>query len=288
MATPKKLLSSSVCKFSVLLILTLLLVNASVTNADNTANSNADNTNTNANRNGDTNNSNTNTNQSNSGATGANNNVSGAGASASPSPSPTPCSGVECRRDQLTKSTAFYATVVGIFAVVLLPFAYSIYRAIRYSRGTYGPLGLPEGSLRAILAYTLVAFVGFYILASILSFSEFDPPQFLLGVVATVIGFYFGSRPGEEKSGAPARPGTVQGKVTDATGAAAAKATVDLFQSGVKKETETTDDKGNYKFDKVAPGDYEVQASAATGQPSDLTKVTVKPGAGPSVDLKLK
>jgi len=131
--------------------------------------------------------------------------------------------------------------------------------------------------------------VGFYILASILSFSDFKPPDFLLGVVATVIGFYFGSRSGEDKAaGALAKTGIVQGIVTDQNGAAVAKATVDLFQSGVKKDTETTDDKGNYKFDKVPAGDYEVQASAEGHEPSSLTKVALKAGATQSVNLKLQ
>jgi len=194
---------------------------------------------------------------------------------------------MECRRDELAKSYWFYFAVILMFALVLVPFAWTIIRAIRFSRATYGPLGLPEGSLRAMLAYTLVAFVGFYILASILSFSDFSPPQFLLGVVATVIGFYFGSRPGEDK-GAAAKAGIVQGNVTNNAGAAAAKATVDLSQSGVKKYTQTTDDKGNYKFDSVPAGEYEIQASAEGSQPSDQIKVTLKAGEMQSVNLKLK
>jgi hypothetical protein len=139
-----------------------------------------------------------------------------------------------------------------------------------------------------MLAYILVAYIGFYILASVLSFSEFKPPEFLIGIVATVIGFYFGSRSGDDRGAGAVKPGVVQGTVTNNQGAVAAKATVDLYQSSVKKDTETTDDKGNYKFDKIAAGEYEIQATAQGSQPSDLTKVTLKAGETKSVDLRLK
>lgn len=283
MSTPNPLRSTSLtCKLLVLLTLTLLLTNAYVVQAqDTTANTNVNASNTNANAN------------ANTSANGNQNANASGGATASPSPSPppsqspTPCSGEVCRQDELAKSYWFYLTVIALFAIVLVPFGVIIVRAIKFSRATYGPLGLPEGSLRAMLAYTLVAYIGFYVLASVLSFSEFKPPEFLIGIVATVIGFYFGSRSSEDKGGAP-KPGVVQGNVTDSQGAVAAKATVDLFQSGVKKDTETTDDKGNYKFDQVPAGEYEIQASAQGSQPSDLTKVTLKAGAAQSVNLKLK
>jgi len=76
--------------------------------------------------------------------------------------------------------------------------------------------------------------------------------------------------------------------VTNNQGAVAAKATVDLYQSSVKKDSETTDDKGNYEFDKVPAGEYEIQASAQGSQPSDLTKVTLEAGETKSVDLKVE
>src|SRR5206468_4118593 len=102
------------------------------------------------------------------------------------------------RKDNLAKAWWFVILVTLMFGALLFPFAMTITRAIRFSPSTFrSPLGLPEGSLRAMLAYTLVVFLGFYIYASILSFSDFPPPQFLIGIVATVIGFYFGSRTGE-------------------------------------------------------------------------------------------
>ena len=120
-----------------------------------------------------------------------------------------------------------------MFAIVLIPFAWTIMRAIHFSKSTFNsPLGLPEGSLRAMLAYILVTFLGFYVLATILSISEVKPPDFLLGIVATVIGFYFGSRSSETKTAGTAE-GSVEGSVVDNTGAAARGATVNLSRSGV-------------------------------------------------------
>ena len=176
-----------------------------------------------------------------------------------------------------------------MFGFVLLPFAWTIMRAIRFSKHTFSsPLGLPEGSLRAMLAFMLVAYLGFYVLVSILSLSELKPPDFLLGIVATVIGFYFGSRQGEEKSGgAAATTGSVDGKVEDATGAPAVGATVEVSQPSGRKLTAIADAKGQYKLDKVPMGDYDIEASL-TGHTSGPQKVTVKAGAPQTVNLKLK
>jgi hypothetical protein len=174
-----------------------------------------------------------------------------------------------------------------MFGLVLIPFAWTIVRAIRFSKSTFNsPLGLPEGSLRAMLAFTLVAFLGFYVLASILSMSELKPPDFLLGIVATVIGFYFGSRTGE--GGAAARNGSVEGSVVDKNGSPATGASVALSQSGVKKFTRTADVNGKYRFDSVPLGNYEIQASLSGHNPSDSKKVTVTAGDPQTVDLQLK
>jgi hypothetical protein len=195
----------------------------------------------------------------------------------------------EARKDILANTTWFYTIVTLMFGLVLIPFVLTIWRSIRFSKSTYNnPLGLPVGSFRAILAYTLVSFLGFYILASILSLSDFQPPDFLLGIVATVIGFYFGSRSGDEESaGGAARTAVVQGRVLDATGGAAAKATVELFQSGVKKQTHIADGNGAYRFDGVPAGDYTIKATLATAS-SDELRVSVKAGATQTVELKLR
>lgn len=292
MATPNRFpLISSTCKFFALLTLTLLLVNAYAVNAQdntNSTNGNTGNTNINANRNSNAK-ANTNANQNGNLNSNANGNTNRAGSGTSESPSPTPCSGAECRRDELAKSGWFNFTIILLFSVVLIPFAWIIIRAVKYSSATYrSPLGLPEGSLRAMLAYTLVAFVGFYILASILSFSDFKPPDFLLGIVATVIGFYFGSRTGEDKGAGARTAGIVQGDVTDKTGTPAGGANVELSQSGGKKLTRKADANGKYKFDNVSAGDYDIQALLTGHTPSDIAKVKVTAGAAQTVNLTLK
>lgn len=284
MSIPNQFLTKrSMGKFCMLITISLLLVNVYVVNAQdnvNTANTNLGNSNVNAT-------ANTNANANQNGNANTNTNQTGSGASVTPSP--TPCSGAECRQDELAKSGWFKLIVILMFAVVLVPFAWIIFRAVKYSSATYrSPLGLPEGSLRAMLAYTLVAFVGFYILASILSFSVFNPPDFLLGIVATVIGFYFGSRTGEDKAVGTRTAGIVQGDITDKTGIPAGGANVELSQSGGKKLTQKADANGKYKFDNVSPGDYDIQASLTGHIPSDIAKVKVTTGAAQTVNLTLK
>lgn len=280
MATSNQFLSiSSTYKFFGLLTLTLLLVNVCVVNAQvntNSTNSNNSNASVNANLNSNANaNTNANANQ--------NGNAKKEGGA-----SPTPGSGEEYRQNELAGSIWFPAIIILMFGSVLIGFAYTITRAIRFSKETFrSKSGLPEGSLRAMLAFMLVAFLGFYVLASILSFSAFKPPDFLLGVVATVIGFYFGSRTGEDKSAAP-QTGTVQGDVVDKDGTPAVGASVELSQSGVKKLTLTADASGKYKFNNVQVGDYEIQASLTGKAPSDPAKVKVTAGAAETVKLKLK
>jgi hypothetical protein len=139
-----------------------------------------------------------------------------------------------------------------------------------------------------MLAFMLVAYLGLYVFAGVLNVdSNFKPPEFLIGIVATVIGFYFGSRTGEDKGTATSRTGTVQGEVRDNSGAPAAEANVELSQSDGKKLTQKTDAKGKYKFDNVPAGDYDIQASLQD-HASGPTKVKVTAGAPLTVDLKLK
>jgi hypothetical protein len=264
--------------------LVLLLVNGNGANAqnNNTANSNS----TNAN-------GNTNTNANTSANTAANTNVDqNQNATTNTTQSDTALSKLDAiredRRNWLSKTYWFPVVVSAMFGLVLIPFALTIVRAIRFSKSTFrSPLGLPEGSLRAMLAFTLVAFLGFYVLASILSMSDLKPPDFLLGIVATVIGFYFGSRTGEG-GGTAVRNGSVEGTVEDKNGSPAVGATVELLQSGVKKFTRTTDTAGKYRIDNVPVGDYEAQASLSGHTPSDLKKVTVTAGDSETINLKLK
>ena len=224
-------------------------------------------------------------------------------ANVSPSPSPSPSatkspdqtaattpSPVDIRA-KLLESNWYPLVISLLFGVLLLGFAATIARVILRSKSSFrSPLGLPEGSLRAMLAFLLVAFLGFYVYASVLSLSDFKLPEALLGIIATVIGFYFGSR-SVEGAGAGTRSeqtGSVDGAVLDNTGAPAAGATVELSQAGVKKFTQTADRSGKFKFDIVPIGDYEIQASKSGHNPSDSEKVKVTTGRNQTVNLKLK
>ena len=196
----------------------------------------------------------------------------------------------EGRKDELMRWAWYRGVVMLLFGILLVPFVYTLYRVIRFSSSSFrNPLGFPVGSFRAMLAFTLVAYLGFYVLSSVLSISRFQPPEFLLGIVATVVGFYFGSRSNEEagdRSGAgPARTGTVEGTVTKADKTAAVGATVVLSQVAVKKPA-ITDVDGKYKIENVPFGEASIVASLG-GSSSDPKKVTVAATNQP-VNLELK
>lgn len=296
---PGVLYISSISKFFVLFALILLFTNATIVNSQNTtntANGNVANPNVNAAGNGNASGSTTgNTTPSPNGNMGRNGNGNTTG-NTTPSPdgntNPDTNSNsnirAENRKDKLADSTWFYSLVTMLFIVVIAMFVSTIARVIMFSGSSYrSPLGLPDGSFRAILAYTLVTFLGFYILAGVLSLSDFKPPDFLLGIVATVIGFYFGSRTAEDRGAGARTVGIVQGSVKDKTGTAAVGATVDLSQSGTKKFTQNTDLSGNFKFDNVPVGDYDIKASLAD-QASDIMKLKVTTSPSQPVELKLK
>lgn len=274
----------SVSMFLARLAVTLLFVTACVVHAQN--NSNTPNTNTgvtNINRESNASvSTNTNLGQSNSANVRANGNSNTANAGNA---------GTDGGRDGLTTSGFYFFFVTLLFLILLAPFVYAITRAILFSKATFSsPLGLPDGSLRAMLAFMLVAFLGIYVYASVLRPPPgLEPPQFLLGIVATVVGFYFGSRSSEDrdKNTAAQRVGTVQGGVTDNTGAAAAGAEVVLSGADGKKVSAKADAKGKYKLDNVPPGDYDIQASLQGHAPSTPTKIKVTAGGSLTADLKL-
>ena len=162
-------------------------------------------------------------------------------------------------------------------------------RVILRSKSSFrSPLGLPDGSLRAVLAFMLVAFIGFYVYANVLSLSaDLKIPDSLLGIIATVIGFYFGSR-SAEGAGTTGQTGSVQGTVVDSANSPAAGATIELTQGTTKKFTHTADLNGKYDFDNVPIGDYDIQASLSGHAPSDSAKVKVTAGGTQTVNLKLK
>jgi hypothetical protein len=263
-------------------VFSLLLVSAYVVNAQNTNNTNTSNvnsaatTNTNANANSNTNtNTNQNTNDTKGGSDQNTNNT------LSPD-----------IRAKLVQSNWYPIAVSLLFGALLIGFAATIIRVILRSKSSFrSPLGLPDGSLRAMLAFMLVAFLGFYVYASILSLSDFRLPESLLGIIATVIGFYFGSRSAEGAAAATAtagRTGSVDGTVVDSANSPASGATIELSQAGARKLTQTADQSGKFKFDNVPIGDYDIQASKTGSAPSDSAKVKVTAGGTQTVNLKLK
>jgi hypothetical protein len=288
---------SSIFKLFALLALALLLANARAVSAQDSAN-NANNANVNTgntNVGGNTNNRNTNNRNSNQNANqntnqNANQNTNQSGNQNSNVNGNQTDSVTDAAREVLTKSGWYFALVTLLFAAIIGPFVYVIMRAILFSKGTFSnPLGLPEGSLRAMLAFMLVAYLGFYVYAGVLSLSTgFKPPDFLLGIVATVIGFYFGSRTGEDKGGGTQAFGALDGTVLDNTGAAAAGASVDLSQAGVHKFTQKADNAGKFNFNNIPVGVYDIQASLGPNATSAPQKVTVKTGAPQTVNLKLQ
>ncbi len=64
------------------------------------------------------------------------------------------------------------------------------------SDGTVPPLGLAKGSIRALLAFSILLGFGLYILYALDEFGEVDDKIFtaLLTILSSVTGFYFGSR----------------------------------------------------------------------------------------------
>lgn len=194
----------------------------------------------------------------------------------------------EKRREKVFGHWWFYPLVAIPLIGVLGLFAWIIGRAIRFSRSTFNsPLGLPIGSFRAMVAYTLVAFLGVYILASVVTLSHFLPPDFLLGICATVIGFYFGSRSGEEGV-VDAKVGTVRGIVRK-EGSPASGALVKLKrEDGTEPYSRVTDVDGRFELRGARPGKYKVSA-ALTGAPGSAEQdITVADGSDHEVEIVIK
>ena len=195
---------------------------------------------------------------------------------------------VEDRRDRLMNSNWYYLIVTALFGGLIIPFAYTIYRVIRFSKSSFrNPLGFPVASFRAILAYTLVAYLGFYILTSILSVATFEPPEYLLGIVATVVGFYFGSRTGEEGMVDPSA-GIVRGIVRLGTNPARGALVEFKRDDGKVPYTRITDVEGHFELRGARAGDYTVTATITGSSPSDPKKITVAEGSDQEMELVIK
>ena len=195
----------------------------------------------------------------------------------------------ETRRDRLVGYNWYYILVTLMFLAVVGPFVLAIFRGTSHARGPDNrPLGLPVGSFRSILAYSLVAYLGFYVLTSILSVSQFTPPDFLLGIVATVIGFYFGSRSGDEGEASP-NTGTVRGIVRQVTNPARG-ATVKFKRSadGTEPYSRISDLDGRFELRGAAPGKYEVTASLTGFTPSDAQEIAIAGGSDHEIEIVIK
>ena len=207
-----------------------------------------------------------------------------AGAATS-TPTPTP-DRIENRRDALMNSYWYYAIVSLLFAALVIPFGITIARVIRFSRSSFrNPLGFPVGSFRAILAYTLVAYLGFYILTSVLSVAPFEPPEFLLGIVATVVGFYFGSRTGEEGTTDPSA-GIVRGVVRVGTTPARGALVKFKRDDGTEPYTRITDVEGHFVLQGAKAGKYKVSATVNSSTASQ--DITVSEGSDQEMELLIK
>ena len=68
----------------------------------------------------------------------------------------------------------------------------------------------------------------------------------------------------------------------------AAQASVVPSLGNIDKGKATTDEKGKYKIEGIAFGDYDIVASLAEASPSDIKKVKVAAGPPQAVDLQLK
>src|SRR5260370_39866303 len=82
--------------------------------------------------------------------------------------------------------------------------------------------------------------------------------------------------------------GTLTGVVTDASGGAIAKATVDITQAGtnVKRQT-TTNEAGVYRFDAVDLGTYTLSIQATGFERNETTGVGIQAAHTTDLDVSL-
>ncbi len=80
----------------------------------------------------------------------------------------------------------------------------------------------------------------------------------------------------------------VRGTVTDPSGAVVAKATVHLIDANEVERVATTDDKGRYVFENVAPGAYQIRVIVTGFEIFEQAGVQVSSGAGATVNAPLR
>jgi hypothetical protein len=81
---------------------------------------------------------------------------------------------------------------------------------------------------------------------------------------------------------------SIQGTVTDQSGAALPGVAVDAVNERGQRLTATTDAAGRYRLPSVPPGTYTVTATLAGMEPSAVRNLVITLGASPKVDLKLR
>lgn len=195
---------------------------------------------------------------------------------------------IEIRQNSLSQSWWYRVSVLVLFALLLVVFGFTIYRVIRFSKSSFRNAGgFPVGSFRAILAFTLVAYLGFYILASVLSITDFPLPDSLLGIVATVIGFYFGSRSTEEGSAEAGPAGVVRGLVNAGPNPARGASVKFKRDDGTEPYIRVTDVEGRFAPVNAKPGKYTVRAEV-TGLPPGEVAITVSEGSDQEIVIPIK
>lgn len=182
----------------------------------------------------------------------------------------------------------WYNVLVSIvFLLVTIPFVFIIARSIKYSGSTYrSALGMPDGSIRAIIALILVVLVALYVLAGVLTATMIKPPEYLIGIVATVIGFYFGSRSEGAGESNSRGNGGVKGKVVDAAGKPVSGALVKLTRGEKFELAVPTNLTGDYEIKGAWPGAVSLQAVLDGQIPSESKAVTITGGKTEEVNLK--
>src|SRR3954468_19461155 len=89
---------------------------------------------------------------------------------------------------------------------------------------------------------------------------------------------------------AQAAGASVSGRVTDPAGAAVRGATVTLYARGRTqlRLSTATDDAGAYRFERLAPGEYIVEAEGRGFARASASPITVARGAQASLDFRLE
>src|SRR5688500_16025116 len=81
---------------------------------------------------------------------------------------------------------------------------------------------------------------------------------------------------------------SIEGTVTDASGAALPGVTVEAVSSRGQKYSVETDSSGKYRFPSIPPGSYNVTGTLAGMEPAGVKNVAAGLGQTPKVDLTLR